>query len=507
MQRRTTLSISAGVMLVLVAAIWIIFAPVQIGGSSSFVIVDGNSMEPYLHKGDLVFVRTAESYAVGDVVTYRHPEIGPVIHRIIQRDGNQYVFQGDNNDFVDGFHPTDRELIGREWFHIPRVGGYLTWVREPRNLAILVVVIGVIVMSSFARNELDKDREKDADPRRTPALSGAAAPPDPPRAELLEALKILVVVMIGAGLVAGIAFTRPLRTNHSETLNYDQNGAFAYTALADAGGVYDGDAAVSGEPVFRNVSQTVNLTFEYTLTSRLPSDLSGNAQLIAEVSDTNGWKRTVILAPSTPFAGNTTQTSATLDLDTIQALIDGAEAETDFARPQYTVSIIPQVHISGTLDGQPLEDAFAPALAFVLDDFQLRMATPNESEEVLEPTAKGALVRTTRVGNTMSVFAVKLDVGLTRTIALTVIGAAAAGALLLGLWLLRGNRRSRRVAPPAVETAAVEVRAWADLLTLSQRYGVPVQSDVRGRYRRHFVQAEQLTWQFLEIEPHRERTC
>ena len=39
------------------AAIWIAFAPAQLGGQVSYVLVNGTSMEPGFHTGDLVLVR------------------------------------------------------------------------------------------------------------------------------------------------------------------------------------------------------------------------------------------------------------------------------------------------------------------------------------------------------------------------------------------------------------------------------------------------------------------
>jgi len=44
------------------------------------VIVNGNSMEPLFHKGDLVVLRTANEYIAGDIVAYNNPGIGNVFH-------------------------------------------------------------------------------------------------------------------------------------------------------------------------------------------------------------------------------------------------------------------------------------------------------------------------------------------------------------------------------------------------------------------------------------------
>ena len=73
----------------------------------SYVIVNGISMEPAYHLGDLTIMRKAAAYQVGDVVTYHDAEMNAyVIHRIIGVDQDQYVLQGDNNSWIDAYRPT-----------------------------------------------------------------------------------------------------------------------------------------------------------------------------------------------------------------------------------------------------------------------------------------------------------------------------------------------------------------------------------------------------------------
>ena len=130
--------------------LWFLFAPVQFGGRTSYVIVNGISMEPKFHKGDLALVRTSSSYNVGDIVVYRHPTIGPVIHRVIGKDGDTFTFQGDNNDFVDPYHPTQSELIGKFWFHIPAIGKPFTKLRNRFVIAGMVALSGIILLLPMA---------------------------------------------------------------------------------------------------------------------------------------------------------------------------------------------------------------------------------------------------------------------------------------------------------------------------------------------------------------------
>lgn len=496
MQRRSGLTISAGIVMVLVALAWIIFAPTQAGGRSRYVIVSGNSMEPRFHRGDLVLVRESDTYRIGDVVTYRHPDIGPVIHRIIARDGARYVFQGDNNDWIDRYQPVAGELLGKEWIRVPRVGTFLAWIRDPRNVAITAGVIGVIIMSSFMRDE----RRVRETQRARPNASGSG---NPRAALLVEVLKFLVVVAVAALAVSAIAFSRPLRTDLKTDIGYTQSGRFSYsTEPSNADGIYDAGVATAGEPLFRNVSDSMDIAFHYQVSADVPATYAGSWRLVAELGDVNGWKRTIELVPEQTFTGASFDTSATLAFSDIQALLDTVEAKTGLERSQYTLAIVPSVQLAGTIAGEHVEDSFTPRLELYFDALQIRMVDPASAAAALAPTQSDTVVETTRTANTLSVLAWRFDVGATRSWAVGTLVAALVSSCLvaLGLASLRRTERKRRAADAA--TQAIEVRAWADLLALSKQLGSPVQSDIRGRYRRYFIEGDNLTWQFFEIEPH-----
>ncbi len=81
--------LAAGLTLVLVSALWVLFAPSTLGGDFSYAIVTGDSMEPRFSTDDVVLLRRADDYAVGDVVAYRHPQLGAVLHRIVEVDGER----------------------------------------------------------------------------------------------------------------------------------------------------------------------------------------------------------------------------------------------------------------------------------------------------------------------------------------------------------------------------------------------------------------------------------
>jgi signal peptidase I len=141
--------------------VWIAFAPAKIGGQASYVMVNGISMEPNYHTGDLVIVRKAETYQVGDVITYRDAEMGAyVIHRIIGIEQGQFIIKGDNNSWIDAYQPTVDEIVGKQWVYAPKAGIAMQWLRKPINLSLTIVLLGGVFMSSMISSLQKAKKEK-----------------------------------------------------------------------------------------------------------------------------------------------------------------------------------------------------------------------------------------------------------------------------------------------------------------------------------------------------------
>ena len=122
--------------------------PSSLGGCTTLTIVSGQSMEPTYYTGDLVVSRCAD-YAVGDVVVYNPPNVGSarVIHRIIDGDAESgWVIQGDNNDFVDPWTPTNERILGASTLHLPKVGLLGTVLVSPMTWISLLLVAAALVI-------------------------------------------------------------------------------------------------------------------------------------------------------------------------------------------------------------------------------------------------------------------------------------------------------------------------------------------------------------------------
>ncbi|MQA63528.1 MAG: signal peptidase I [Actinophytocola sp.] len=129
--------LGALMVVLMVAAWWSWLRPESLGGSLTLVTVDGVSMEPGMHTGDLAIVQKTGDYAPGDVIAFRVPHrdgrhSAAVIHRIIGGDSaTGFQMRGDNNDWDDPWRPRDTDIVGELLWHIPGAGSVVKTLADP----------------------------------------------------------------------------------------------------------------------------------------------------------------------------------------------------------------------------------------------------------------------------------------------------------------------------------------------------------------------------------------
>ena len=145
---------------------WLFVWPALLGGSMTYVVISGPSMEPTYESGDFVAARERASYEAGDIVVFR-TENGNVIHRIIGGDGTTgYVMQGDNNPETDPWTPTDDEVLGKAVLHVPGAGDAVMLLRHvvitpPFPYLLAAFVFLVIVLGDDKTQPKDLKRQDD----------------------------------------------------------------------------------------------------------------------------------------------------------------------------------------------------------------------------------------------------------------------------------------------------------------------------------------------------------
>lgn len=504
--RRRFQTLTSALVLALLVAGWIVFAPIQFGGQAAYVIVNGISMEPGFHRGDLAILQQAPEYHVGDIVTYHHPQIGPIIHRIIEIDGDHYIFKGDNNSWIDTYHPTQAECIGKLWLHIPGAGSIIEQLRVPRNMAILAAILGCFVMTTITGAQRRQSRPAGKKARLTVrfVVGGRAEQRQRPQAvhpatsqpQLLEfaaahseTLLFCLAALAFASVLLGIfAFLRPTTRETAADINYEQTGTFSYSAKAPAG-VYDSDQVQTGDPVFRQVTSVVDLRYVYHLAAEHASDIHGSSRLVAEVSDSSGWNRAIELQPSVDFSSTTATAQGTLDLTRVQALIDEFERQTGIKRPQYALAVVAHTTLQGTIDGQQLNEEFALRLEFLIDPQQLQVVKASGASDAFAQTQQGMLKHSVEQPNTLALLGISLDVAQARALALIGLFLAIGGGVF---WfaLLRRNAPSDEAArirqkygplliaihndQIAAGAAVIDIATIDDLVKLAEQHGLMI---------------------------------
>lgn len=110
----------------------------------SWAVVISGSMEPEIGVNDLVVVHEEDSYAVGDVITYRSGS-SVVTHRIIDQTEQGFTTKGDSNNTEDSQPVSLNAVIGKVAYVIPNVGLYIAYLRTPLGMTCLVL-IGILLI-------------------------------------------------------------------------------------------------------------------------------------------------------------------------------------------------------------------------------------------------------------------------------------------------------------------------------------------------------------------------
>ncbi len=254
----------------LIVGLWVFFAPTKLGGSTTYTVTSGISMQPMLYKGDLALVRSQSTYHVGDVVLYESQVLHrPVLHRIILIQNGNYFFKGDNNGFVDPGYATRAELVGKLWFHIGGAGSVLSWFGKPAHAApiAMVAVIAVVLTSSKTTKRKRRRRRRGT---QTPNQQGE---------QLLVGEEVLTNSPEHP--------TDPERPNDPERPSRDRRSAPATTA--------DGVAARNARPPGQDRRSGIAMTPEQLSARHAPTFLEGSTLTLVLMG--------VLLALALVFAG------------------------------------------------------------------------------------------------------------------------------------------------------------------------------------------------------------
>ena len=531
MDKRFSPNLWASFSLAITIAVWLAFAPMQVGGIASYIIVIGDSMEPEFHKGDLVITHRQPVYQVGDAVVYRNREVANyVFHRIVSQQLGRYALQGDNNSWMDNYQPSYEEIVGKLWLHIPRGGSVIQKIRSPFVMALLAGSLGAVLAASLLTKKAgDNKRMKNKSFREWLTLikltmhsgrpetnnSTTDKPFQVKQGEILEGYFFMLGLILFISFILGmIAFSRPVSRIVQDDISYQHLAVFSYTASTPQG-VYDTDTIRSGDPIFTKLTCSVDVSFTYSLVSGQIEDMRGTYQMTALLLEqSSGWQRLLPLQETATFTGPVVGTTARLDLCQIQSLVQSMEEKTDFHAGTYTLVITPNIQLEANVDDHLLSDSFSPTLAFRYDRLRFYLVRNDTQENPLTVTETGTLPKERREANTVLFLGKEIAVYALRLISVAGFLAALAGIAFLGLRLQNLSRLDQekyfrmKYYPLLIDvqdmefrttTGMIDVDSMEALAKLAERFNGVILHGAQGNRHTYIVQADGNTFRFTMV--------
>lgn len=134
--------------------------------NSALSVVVSGSMEPALHRGDLILVEGWSTPAIDDVILYKMGTMNtPIVHRVVKID-NGLLTKGDANPVDDrGLYNAaapgrtrlrPEDVLGTVWLSIPWLGFLTIWSRE--YWMISIPLITAYMWYSFRSETREKPR-------------------------------------------------------------------------------------------------------------------------------------------------------------------------------------------------------------------------------------------------------------------------------------------------------------------------------------------------------------
>ena len=153
---------------------------VSFNTETPIVVVVSGSMEPQIHKGDLLFVMGIDAEDIkngtaedkdGDIIVFNaqwpSAPIEPIVHRVINKYlvGDKWYFetQGDANLIPDQAPTSEDNIIGVVVGGIPYIGWVKIFLTDSGLLIPLLIVISALLIISIVRDIYKGDDDDDDD--------------------------------------------------------------------------------------------------------------------------------------------------------------------------------------------------------------------------------------------------------------------------------------------------------------------------------------------------------
>lgn len=134
-------------------------SPVPSFFGTSLLIVTTGSMSGTIEDGDMIVVKRADSYKVGDIITFMPAgDTVPTTHRIIRISNGRYYTKGDANNAEDTRSIAKSDIVGKVTNTLPTLGLLCRWFTEEFGwlylvAIVIIVVVGIVLLKQFPRDK------------------------------------------------------------------------------------------------------------------------------------------------------------------------------------------------------------------------------------------------------------------------------------------------------------------------------------------------------------------
>jgi len=191
------------------------------------------------------------------------------------------------------------------------------------------------------------------------------------RKKLINALLIsFITLSIVSILVAYQTHATPLEQKIVTPLyTYANYGTYSYVASLKPNIVYDNKTTLEpGEgPVYRRITNYVDINFTYTFEGSLPTNLTIQYQL-TEYVETPQWTKTIYELPRRTITANGTETTLTINsipfinVSSVFDLVKAVQADTGLSISAYSANIRIEMYIEAETNERVINESFSPTL-------------------------------------------------------------------------------------------------------------------------------------------------
>lgn len=149
------------IVAIIIVLVFVFTVGLKITDTKTFAVATP-SMEDELHEGDMVFVRDAEEYLEGDIITAKLSSGGTFTHRIdyIDYENNLVYTKGDSNPQPDPLPTEFEDIIGKVIFSVPALGLISLNFDSTAVVLVLAAVLVAIMLVRFVVYKFKQKGEK-----------------------------------------------------------------------------------------------------------------------------------------------------------------------------------------------------------------------------------------------------------------------------------------------------------------------------------------------------------